>query len=97
MIDSKFTTEARNKYVVCFNSSKSVLLYAAFPGQKVFISAYHPRGAIQPIKISGYAFHQVNVITKVVEKMQTKGSSCIQNDPNNLEDLQRVYKEYESW
>ena len=55
---------------LCFKRSTTILIYVLFPGQKIFLSLYHPTESIEPRKISGDAgTFKANIAAKVTENL----------------------------
>ena len=52
---------------VCFPSDRKYLLFVLFPGQKVFISLYHPFQALPSVELRKHFLHfkEICLISKV--------------------------------
>ena len=81
---------------ICFNSSSKVLLYALFPGKKIFMSNYHPQKSIEPVELTGKAFYKANVLTKVKTKL-LKNNNCEPVDSLDMNLVMVAHKTYELW
>ena len=60
MIDSVTMDEAEDEPGfmpgLCFPSDSRFFLYVLFPGQKVFISIYHPKKALSSVELTYIGF-----------------------------------------
>ena len=80
---------------MCFNSSVTILFYALFPGQKLFLSLYNPSDSINVQKISGAAFFKTKIETKVTENLEEL-HKCTSVE-RNIFSVRSAHNKYEQW
>ena len=80
---------------MCFNSSVTILFYALFPGQKLFLSLYNPSDSINAQKISGAAFFKTKIETKVTENLEEL-HKCTSVE-RNIFSVRSAHNKYEKW
>ena len=82
----------------CIDSSKTINIYTLFPGQKVFISVYHPVKTLEPKTINTGSiekFYKVDILTTVDEKLPEK-ANCKELD-DELLTIVKAHEDYENW
>ena len=70
-------------------------MYVLFPGQKLFVADYHPLKALEPRKISGEAFLNLNILATVLSRIPEK-SNCLKIS-STLDAVVAAQQKYESW
>ena len=78
-----------------FNSSLKLMIYSLFPGQKMFVSIYHPTESIEPKIVTGAAFFKFNVNTKVTSLLPDH-HECL-TVGTNFVSVSSGHREYEMW
>ena len=81
--------------IVKFNSSKPLLFYSLFPGQKTFLSVYHPNVSLEGKRVEGSAYFKLSVIPKVTSLLPDHGN-CLAVE-NNFIAFSKAHKEYDYW
>ena len=80
---------------LCFNSSATILLYVLFPGQKIFLSTYHPTESVEPRRVTGAAVFKANIMAKVKENL-AELHHCASVE-RNIFTIRAAHKKYEHW
>ena len=93
-MDSFTLTDATLPHL-CFSSNATLLFYVLFPGQKLFLSIYHPAEAVEPRKITGAAFFKANIMTKVTENL-AELHHC-ENVERDIFSIRSAHQKYELW
>lgn len=81
---------------ICFNSSSKVLLFAVFPGKKIFLTNYNPQKSIEPVELTGNVFYKAIVLTKVKKRLKKK-NNCDSVDSLDTNLIMEAHKTYELW
>ena len=85
---------------LCFPSESKFFLFILFPGQKVFISIYHPKKALSSVELrfdSNKHLYKVIIIpyTKVTKRMAGV-DNCLESK-DDFDSLLTVQKDFEKW
>ena len=78
-----------------FNSSKPLLFYSLFPGNKMFLSVYHPTESLEGKRLEGAAMFKLNLIPKVTSLLSDHG--YCKAVENNFLSVAKAQKEYDQW
>ena len=79
-----------------FNSSRSLLLYSLFPGQKAFLSVYHPTGSLEGKLLEGASMFKMSLSPKVISLLSDT-RNCTPVDVNDLLSVAKAQKQYDQW
>ena len=79
---------------LCFNSSKKLLVYTLFPGQKIFVSLFHPHKALKPTLITGHSMFKSTANGRTVQNVAS--TKCISSG-TDLFSIIETQKSYEIW
>ena len=80
----------------CFNSSKKLIIYELFPGQKIFVSLFHPIKAIQPTIIEGNRKFIFKASSKAKITEHIENNDCLGSE-KDLASVMSVHTSYEIW
>ena len=116
LIDSVTMNETRveEKFSpgICFSSDQKLLLFVLFPGQKVFISIYHPFQALPSVELRKYYFWYserkkiifiysglafFNAVVKMRVTKRLKGADNCTVSQNDFDSLLAVHRDFEKW
>lgn len=78
-----------------FNSTKPLVFYSLFPGQKMFLSVYHPTESLEGRRVEGSTMFKLSLIPKVTSLLSEHGY-CKPVD-NNFISFAKAQKEYDFW
>ena len=78
-----------------FNSSKSLIFYSLFPGQKMFMSVYHPTESLEGKRVEGSTMFKLSLIPKVTSLLSDHG--YCKAVENNFIAFAKSQKEYDRW
>ena len=94
-MDSITMKEGENiQSFLCYNKSDSLSVYVLFPGQKLYVSIYHPLEALEPKQVTGNLFNKITAVAHVVQKIPNE--NCLNVD-SNLSEVISAHKEHELW
>ena len=79
---------------LCFNHTKKLLVYTLFPGQKIFVSMFHPHKAIKPTIITGRSLFKSIAAGRTVQRIASDQCLSSGTDLFSVIDIQ---KSYEIW
>ena len=79
---------------LCFNSSRKLLVYTLFPGQKIFVSLFHPHKAIKPTIITGHSLFKAIANGRIVQKIAN--DQCISSGTELFSSIE-LQQSYELW
>ena len=78
-----------------FNSTKPLIFYSLFPGQKIFLSAYHPTVSLEGKRVEGSEYFKLSLVPKVTSLLPNhRYCQAVENDFIALAEAQ---KEYDHW
>ena len=80
--------------LLCYDNAKSLSIFALFPGQKLYVSDYHPLKAMESKQVSRNLFYYINAAAHVVNKIPS--DNCLSVD-SNLSEVISAYKQHELW
>ena len=82
-------------FMVKFNSTKPLNFYSLFPGQKMFLSAYHPTVSLEGKRVEGSVYFKLNLTPKVTSLLPDRGNCHAV--VNNFIAFAKAHKEYDLW
>ena len=95
ILDSFTLTNDSIQPQLCFDSSATILLYVLFPGQKIFLSVYHPTESVEPRRVTGAAVFKANIMATVKESL-AELHHCASVE-RNIFSIRAAHKKYEHW
>ena len=78
-----------------YNATKSLLFYSLFPGQKMFLSVYHPTESLEAMPVDGANFHKLSLIPKVTALLPDN-RNC-QATGQTFVSVKKAYNAYDLW
>ena len=78
-----------------FNSTKQLIFYALFPGQKMFLSVYHPTESLEGKRVKGSTMFKLSLNPKVTSLLSDHG--YCKAVENNFVAFAKAQKEYDNW
>ena len=81
--------------MIKFNSSKQLIFYTLFPGQKMFLSVYHPTESLEGKTVEGSTMFKLSLIPKVTSLLSDHG--YCKAVENNFIAVAEAHKEYDHW
>ena len=88
-------TVADGSFMAKFNSTKPLIFYSLFPGQKIFLSVYHPTGSLEGKRVEGSALLKISLTPKVTSLLPDHGYCQAVED--NFFAFAKAQKEYDHW
>ena len=82
--------------ILCFNSSRILSFYAVFPGQKIFVSLFHPIQALKPAILRGRRMSIFSTIYRAKTIENINSEKCLHTE-ENLGSVISAHKSYELW
>ena len=79
-----------------FNSTKKLVFYSLFPGQKMFLSVYHPSESLEGRRVEGSTMFKLSLIPKVTSLLSEHGY-CKAIDNDDFISFSKALKEYDYW
>ena len=78
-----------------FNSTKQLIFYTLFPGQKMFLSVYHPTDSLEGKRVEGSTMFKLSLLPKVTSLLSDHG--YCKAVENNFDAFEKAQKEYDYW
>ena len=88
-------TIVEGSVMIKFNSTKELIFYTLFPGQKMFLSMYHPTQSLEGKRVEGSTLFKLSLIPKVTSLLSDQGH-CKAVE-NNFDAFAKAQKEYDDW
>ena len=76
-------------------AANNIIVYALFPGQKIFIEVYHPQKAFNNIKMDGPKWFMITISPTITVHLQEKGKCFSKGDGNDL--IRQAHIHYGKW
>ena len=73
----------------------NIMVYAVFPGQKVFIEVYHPQKSLNNVRIDGPKTFMLTISPTLTVHLQEKGNCFKIGDEKGL--VRQAHLQYEKW
>ena len=80
---------------VTFNSTKPLIFYSLFPGQKIFLSVYHPTVSLEGKRVEGSTMFKISLTPKVTSLLPDNG--YCQAVEESFSAFAKAQKEYDHW